>query len=357
MNVLILDHFNRHGGSQEYILDIAKKLHELGVSCFIPKININTLREKSNNIPTTGFSILTKSFCNPLFYLKLIINIFQIKKFIKKNKITTIHCNSVPVLLIAKLAKTEQKIFFTCHDHSLSTIKLFIISKCCDIIISVSNTIRQYLANNGINKPNIVIFNGFFDFNFKNLNELKKTKKKTAVTFGLIGRIEKWKGVELFIEAAKKMLINNKNVNFLIIGYSEDQKYYNKLKLSVNGNKAFKFMPFCINKIEVYNQIDIVVNSSIECEPFGRTLVEAYISGLPVIGPNYGGPSEIIEHNKSGLVFKFKNVDSFYEKMKILAESPAKRKSFGIEGRKRFEETFHIDTIVNQIISVYQKNN
>lgn len=355
MNILYLDHFNRHGGAQEYIIEIIKQIKGMGVVPFLPKIRIKSLAQKANGINSTEFYILEESFKHPLFYIKFIVNIIQIKKFVIKKNIKFIHCNSVPVLLLAKLAKQNQKIIFTCHDCSLSKFKLFLISICSDRIISVSETVKLYLIRNGIKNTNVVINNGFFDE--PDLSDTPKTWNPLdakIVNFGLIGRLEKWKGCELFIRAANKVLSNKKNCRFYLVGYSEDKVYLDYLKKLSKDNSEIIFVPFCNDKREIFSNIDVLVNASIECEPFGRTPVEAHIFSLPVIGPDVGGPSEIIVHNKTGLVFKTGDSDSLCNAMNELASSYQKRKEFGMEGRKRFLEMYHIEKICAQIFNLYE---
>ncbi len=45
-------------------------------------------------------------------------------------------------------------------------------------------------------------------------------------------------------------------------------------------------------------------------EAFGRVTVEALKAGLPVIGSNSGGTTEIIENNTNGVIFKYNNTNS-----------------------------------------------
>ena len=45
---------------------------------------------------------------------------------------------------------------------------------------------------------------------------------------------------------------------------------------------------------------DIVVNPSIEPEPFGRTVIEAQAMGRPVIVSDQGGTAETVDHEVTG---------------------------------------------------------
>lgn len=47
---------------------------------------------------------------------------------------------------------------------------------------------------------------------------------------------------------------------------------------------------------EIYKEAKVIVNLSIDPEPFGRTLIEALYNQIPVIAHNEGGPKEFVKH-------------------------------------------------------------
>jgi glycosyltransferase involved in cell wall biosynthesis len=53
---------------------------------------------------------------------------------------------------------------------------------------------------------------------------------------------------------------------------------------------------------EFYNVANIILLHS-RCEAFGRVVLEAFAHGVPVVAKGCGGPSEIIKHGKTGLLF------------------------------------------------------
>ena len=46
--------------------------------------------------------------------------------------------------------------------------------------------------------------------------------------------------------------------------------------------------------------VDVMVHPSIEAEPFGRTLVEAMLAGVPVIATDAGAAADILESGRAG---------------------------------------------------------
>jgi glycosyltransferase involved in cell wall biosynthesis len=46
--------------------------------------------------------------------------------------------------------------------------------------------------------------------------------------------------------------------------------------------------------------VDVMVHPSIDPEPFGRTLVEAMLIGVPVVATEAGAAPDILEHGRAG---------------------------------------------------------
>jgi glycosyltransferase involved in cell wall biosynthesis len=353
--ILFLDHFNCHGGAQEYVLDIVRQLRIMGVDAVIPEIPINTLKDRAYGLPTIGFTILSKNFRKPRFYLRFIKSVFRLKKYLSTNYTDIIHCNSIPALVLAKCVKRRRhKIVLTCHDCNFTPFRIYLVKKCADAIICVSGAVKNYLLNHGVKQEKCVIYNGFAGTDLEPQKNPKQPNNQ--ITFGIIGRIEIWKGIRLFIEAAQKTATHWENkVKFLIIGSSRDLSYYSELQDMSSGKNYIEFKPFEINKSEIYSQLDVVVNASLEIEPFGRTLVEAGLFGIPAIGPDQGGPAEIIDDGITGLLFETGNSNSLAQKMVLLIKSEELRRTLGDNGRKIYREKFSIDAVCREIIDFYQR--
>ncbi|CAM9945983.1 unnamed protein product, partial [Chrysoparadoxa australica] len=75
----------------------------------------------------------------------------------------------------------------------------------------------------------------------------------------------------------------------------ELQKKFNSNFLSFEGLKSPN---------EIFPELDIFIHGSLEKEPFGRVLVEAYKGGALLITTGLGGAGELIQDGETGFVFK-----------------------------------------------------
>ena len=54
---------------------------------------------------------------------------------------------------------------------------------------------------------------------------------------------------------------------------------------------------------EIFKDIDLLIHSSLREEPFGRVIVEAFSSQIPVVSTSLGGAAELIDKNKRGFSY------------------------------------------------------
>lgn len=169
----------------------------------------------------------------------------------------------------------------------------------------------------------------------------------------LVGRINRWKGQALFIEAADKLRQRgHKNVHFLIVGSAvagqeglvEDLRH----KIAESNVVAHvHILAFTHDVWSVWDASDIAVVPSTEPEPFGMVAIEAMASGKPVVVAAHGGLLEIVEHDVSGLQFEANNAVKFADALERLIVSAELREQLGLAGKQRQAEVFSLQSQVD----------
>jgi glycosyltransferase involved in cell wall biosynthesis len=120
----------------------------------------------------------------------------------------------------------------------------------------------------------------------------------------LPGRLSRWKGQEVFIEAIS--LLNRKDIACLIVG-GGDEKYRKELQEKINSLNLRKYIVLtgaCDDMPAAYCLADIVVSASTQPEGFGRVIVEGEAMSRLVIATDHGGASETIIEGKTGWLIK-----------------------------------------------------
>ena len=83
----------------------------------------------------------------------------------------------------------------------------------------------------------------------------------------------------------------------------------------------------------IYGEMDILLMCS-HCEGFGRVTVEAMQRGIPVLGYNSGGTTELIEDGFNGYLFL--SEDEFKQKIHLLLQS---EKHFNQISKNAYEDS------------------
>jgi glycosyltransferase involved in cell wall biosynthesis len=135
----------------------------------------------------------------------------------------------------------------------------------------------------------------------------KKSNCGAKNKFLLIGRINAWKGQDLFLKSILPLI---DSIEIRIVGgvYSNQFHFLDELHdILKNHNANVTFFDFCGDPSEHYEWADYVVVPSKLPEPFGRVAIEGMSSGAPVIAAAHGGLCEIIDDGVDGFLFEPNN--------------------------------------------------
>ena len=170
----------------------------------------------------------------------------------------------------------------------------------------------------------------------------KEYKLDDSFTVGIVGRIEEEKGQYLVINAIKKLVEEGINAKALIVGHAMSEGYLNALKADIKKNNIennILFTGFTREAQKLMQLCDCLVLAT-DRETFGLVLVEAMACGIAVIGSDSGGPLEIIDDGKTGLLFKTKDYNSLACGIEKLIQNSSLRERIAKAGQEKCEIMF-----------------
>ncbi|MDD5213799.1 MAG: glycosyltransferase family 4 protein [Candidatus Gracilibacteria bacterium] len=244
---------------------------------------------------------------------------FRVLKENKKQKYDLIHAHTFLGLLSGKLSSIflNIPIIATIHGANLMDvgnktfyyfIEKFLLTKLkYNTIISVGSSFLKYP---NVNKNIVVIGNGV---NIEEFENLKEEKKEDIYKILFVGRLEWTKGIDLLIESIKKIdknILEEKKVEFHLVGYGYQEDEYKKLVQKCHLEKYIIFKGKIVGDdlIREYKTSDLFILPS-RTEGFGMTIIEAMASKLAVISTKCGGPEDIIENGKNGFLIEKENIE------------------------------------------------
>ncbi|MGW0997360.1 glycosyltransferase family 4 protein [Streptomyces sp. NPDC002520] len=86
----------------------------------------------------------------------------------------------------------------------------------------------------------------------------------------------------------------------------------------------------------IFASLDLFVHTG-PFETFCQTVQEAMASGVPVVAPAAGGPLDLVDHGRTGLLVPPRDAAAVEEAVRTLATDPARRAAYGAAGRATVE--------------------
>ena len=120
-----------------------------------------------------------------------------------------------------------------------------------------------------------------------------------AITLGYLGRMENTKGIEVLLDAVKRLDPARVTV---LLGGKGDEAYTAELQRNY-GAPNIQFLGF-VRPAELFDRIDALVVPSVWEEPLGRVIYEGYAYGVPSLVSSAGGMPEIVDHGRTGFIFR-----------------------------------------------------
>lgn len=167
-------------------------------------------------------------------------------------------------------------------------------------------------------------------------------KTGAPVVFNYIGRILHDKGVDDYIEAAKRIKKEYPQTEFNMLGFIEPtESHYEQDLAELEKQDIVKYRGSQKDVKPFIARAHCTIHPSTYGEGMSNVLQESASSGRFLITTNNPGCQETVENDKTGLIYSGGDVDALVHTIeRFLALPNSQRKLAGELGRKRMEEMF-----------------
>ena len=359
------------GGVELGTIEIASELQKKGIKNFVASeggrmaYHLDRMQVKHFTLP-----LKTK---NPL---KLWLNYRRLVKIIKENGINIVHARSRAPAWSAYWAakKTGAKFLTTFHGtYGLKPKWLKLrynrVMTYGDVVIAISNHIKQHILENYkcdekkirlihrcVNVDNFDASKVTAERMIKLMEEHHLPEDKKIIL--LIGRLTRWKGQRLMIDALEK--IRDMDFYCVFVGDDQGRTYYTEElqnTIAAKGmSERFAFIRHISDVPALMMISDVVVSASLDPEAFGRIAAEGEAMGRIVVASNIGGSLENIKDGVTGRHFEAGNADSLAEALRwALNLSEAERYKIGRAATEFVKENFTKQIMCDKTLAVYHE--
>jgi glycosyltransferase involved in cell wall biosynthesis len=150
-----------------------------------------------------------------------------------------------------------------------------------------------------------------------------------------VGRLKRYKNVDIVMEAMRLLNERNKRLRLVICGWGDDEARLRECSRKNGVERQVTFVGHTSDeeKVDLYHRATLLVNPSIK-EGWGITNIEANAAGTAVIANDAPGLTDSVCHGVTGLLYKFNDVADLAECIRKLTDDIGLRRSMEQEGRK-----------------------
>lgn len=169
------------------------------------------------------------------------------------------------------------------------------------------------------------------------------------VVFNYIGRILKEKGVDVYIEAAKRIKKKYPNTEFNMLGFIEPTEiHYEKELKELEKDGIIRYFGSQKDVRPFIALSHATIHPSMYGEGMSNVLLESASSGRPVITTDNPGCRETFIDSETGLLFKGGDADSLCNIIERFLSMPNEaRAEMGARGREYIKSNFSRDIVAD----------
>ena len=230
-----------------------------------------------------------------------------------------------------------------------------------DHIIAVSPATRDNLTEGGISPKKItVVMNGVAPVAPISDGEKAALRQSLGLgpdvfTFGILARIEDYKG-HLYLVYAAKLLKDRGYSNFriLVAGTGAFEEEVTRAVTEMGVEDVVQMLGFRSDAAALLNILDVQLNASYGTEATSMALLEGMSLGLPTIASDYGGNPFVITSGQNGLLFPSKDSAALADAMAELMDHPEEVSIMREKALETYQSRFTGEVFARNTEQIYE---
>jgi len=286
-----------------------------------------------------------------------------IADFLERERIDILHARSRVPAWLGYLAtrRTNCDFVTTCHGYYAKHFLSRVMGWGKRVIVISHSIGRRMIDDFGVRPERITLIHRGIDLSGYPFSPDKYDRPPSGkLTVIHVGRISPIKGHHDFLKAVHLLSRRLPNLQAWIVGAPDEGKgsYFRNLTSmaeSLGLGSGVQFLGMRRDVPELIRRADLLVLPSRIPEAFGRVLIEAGAVGTAVCASRIGGILDVIDEGENGLLFAPENFEDMALVMERLLLDRPKCKALAHALRKKVEQEFNLDQMVNRTCRVYEE--
>ena len=172
---------------------------------------------------------------------------------------------------------------------------------------------------------------------------------------GFVGRLEKIKGCDQFVEAAALAARTLQQCHFIMVGDGSQKERLENRVNALGIEKFVHFLGYVEHTEHIFEDLDVYILPS-RNEGLPLSLLEAMYFRIPIIASAVGGIPEVIRNGISGRLVLPKEPQKLASAIIEALQSYSKSEDMALEAKRIVDEEFSIEKWVSRIENIYLEN-
>jgi glycosyltransferase involved in cell wall biosynthesis len=240
-------------------------------------------------------------------------------------------------------------------------IKSWVVRRSATAVVVVSEYLKRLLVEAGFPTEKIVrIYNGVDVDRFAGSQgghlRAELGCPESAKLIGMVANLRRSKGHEYFVEAARKVMDSIPEARFVAVGEIEEgiAKGMTARAQQLGLENHFFILGYRADIPEILQSLDVFVLSSVS-EGLSIATIEAMAAGKPVVVTRSGGPEEVVEDGRTGLLVPPSDAHSLAAGICEILRNPQLAAALGRNARAEGESRFSLARMVKEYESLYER--
>lgn len=351
MNVLYLSHTARVSGGERSLLDLLRVAERSPGSAVAAPTGdlsaaVRALGWPLYPIPGTDASLKLHPIFTPRAVGRLLKAAYSTRRIARRVRADVVHANSIRAGIVGVLARALGGPPVVVHVRDrlprtlVSRLVLWLIEAGAAAVVANS----EYTAA-GLRRRCHVVHSPV-DLQRFGPRANGRPSGGAGPVLGIVGQLTPWKAQDDAVRVAAHLRREHREVSLLVVGSAkfvtretryDNEAYVARLKELIDSEDVtdrVRFLGEREDVEEVLHELDVLLVPSWE-EPFGRVVVEALASGVPVVATSMGGPAEILTHGVDGLLLPPRRPRLWADEVARLLTDPERRARMVERGRTR----------------------
>jgi glycosyltransferase involved in cell wall biosynthesis len=223
-----------------------------------------------------------------------------------------------------------------------------------DRVVAVSDAVKEWVGSIPHSKAQVLRIHNGID------SRAPEHRPGTSVRVAFVGRLNRWKGYEVFIEAVGRIADRHREATFILAGdppAGEEHRSNDAMRqIEASGLAGrIQLLGFRSDVPELLAGIDVLVVPSTSPDPFPTVILEGMRAGCAVVASRHGGAPEMLTHGVDGLLVEPGDVGALGRQLERLLTDAGLRSSLGASARKRVQEQFGIRRFLDEWEQLYRE--